>query len=206
MRTLVKKNKSVRKLSAGFTLAEMLVSIAIFAIMSVLMSNIVLDIAKFSIDSERRTDLLTELDSTANVVKNDMRGAKAIGICTNMEKVYRTSTEYSPNKSFVLTTSQNALQWEEVVLSATTPITCTLVSGSTPIVINSPSSGGYSGSFTIKNFDISMSTDGNTANLNTLFYFHLQVCDPDDGRKTYVFDCNRNLYNYVFGVSTRNIS
>jgi prepilin-type N-terminal cleavage/methylation domain-containing protein len=211
MKRLITKKKNGERVK-GFTLMELLVSIAIFAIISVLMSNIVLKIAAFSLDTERRTDLLAELDGIANNIKNDLRSSDSIGFCSlpdgssamffqhpndpfpaNSSHVYILATEPAT------ATKSAQLIWKNVSLVGTS---CTYASANpVPLPLSSVET------INISKVNISRSCDdklcGPTAK-NTILFLQLDSCDPVNPLvKKKIFDCSNNPYRYEVAISTR---
>jgi prepilin-type N-terminal cleavage/methylation domain-containing protein len=194
----------------GFTLMEMLVSMAIFAVISVLMSNIVLSIASFSLDNERRTDFLAELDGIANNIKNDLRGTNEIGFCdiSGVKYLYYLNPN-DPNGTnlshhYVLTTNAAGTQaiWKNVVYTPATKGCSFSGANSTPIQISAVDT------LNIQKVSIARACEDKTcvSAKNTLLYVMLDTCDPVNSTvKKRIFDCAKNPYRYEMAISTRNI-
>jgi prepilin-type N-terminal cleavage/methylation domain-containing protein len=190
--------------SAGFSLVETLVSIAIFAVISVLMSNIVIGMSRFSLDNERRSDFLSQLDNAANIIKNDLRGAQSMGICysSTASVLYRNSTVDVNNtiKKLGLQVVNNTLQWAEM-----SPSGCTFRTDVTPPL---PIKTNLSSSDTIKidSLKLARADDSNATNPNTIVYIRIQACDSDlISTKKKIFDCTNNPYKYIFSITSRNV-
>ena len=199
------KKKIYKNRLKGFSLVETLVSIAIFAVISVLMSNIVIGMSRFSLDNERRNDFLSQLDNSANIIKNDLRGAQNMGICnagTLNAILYRTSTVDVNNntKRFGLRVVNNILQWAEMPTTS-----CTFRTDSTPPL---PVSTNLSSAQSIKidSLTITSANDGNATNPNTIVYIKVVACDLDSiSQRRRIFDCTNNPYKYIFSITSRNV-
>lgn len=200
-----------RSVPKGFTLMELIVTMAIFAIVSVLMSNIVLSIAAFSIQNEKKTDFLSELDGVANTIKNDLRGASEVGFCnlpdTSKAIYYKTTTntqEPTP-RAYILTkdTPSNGKStrviWKNVVVSSGN---CTYNGATAPMIqISTPEI------MHITNVSIARSCDDNvcaSTSKNTLLFVLIEACDPlPQNKKKSIFDCTENPYRYEMAITTR---
>lgn len=189
--TSYKKKKSAKK---GFTLVELLVSIAIFSIMLVLMSNIVISMSRFSLENEWRTDFLTELDNVSNVVKNDLRSATEVVKCPSSNTIRRRDTN---NNYFKLEVINSELVWSE------TDLNCS--ARATPVRLSTNNSLRFADIGSEAAIEVAQAEDSRAAGsvTNNLFYIRLQACDPVTGRSKPIFDCQRNPYRYMFAISSR---
>lgn len=191
-----RKSKKFIKKVTGFTIVEMLVCITIFSIISVLMTNILLETSRFSLDSERRNDILTELDNAANVIKNGLRGSSRIGICQSRGTpayVYRLTNGTYYKLAIDGASGVNKLVW------FSTDSTCT-ATGSDPTGVTSGEI------MQVKNLRVANSIDIPNNPKNSLIYIAMEVCDlnnvPANRR---IFDCTSNPYSYFFAISTRSV-
>lgn len=191
-----KNKKFIKKATRGFTIMETLVCIAIFSVISVLMTNILLEVSKFSLENERRNDILTELDNAANVVKNDLRGSSKIGICKigPAAQVYRLANGSYYKLGIDSTSGIGKLAWFGTDNTCdTTNVDSTAVTSSETIQVRN---------LRVAN---SIDTQNNPGSAkNSLVYIVMEVCDLDSvpaSRK--VFDCTNNPYSYVYAISTR---
>src|SRR5690349_16995617 len=75
---LINKRKQNTK---AYTLVEVLISIAVFGIISVVMTGIIINMGSLSLTVDRRTDFLAELEGTSTILKNEMRTAAKLGFC-----------------------------------------------------------------------------------------------------------------------------
>lgn len=188
----------------GFTLIELVVAIGIFGIILVLMSNIVISVSKFALDNERRNDFISELDGAANIIKNDIRSAQELSVCSD-NTLFRKSVDYVGTVEYYkLTTESDRLLWLQMNINCTT-----LPVGQTPKKIFLTSSETMKVDSSDPNaINITSAYDSlNSAQAtNTLLYVRLTACSSDSipaGGK--IFDCVNNPYKYVFAISTRNV-
>lgn len=149
--------------------------------------------ARFSLQNERRNDLLTEIDNAANVIKNDLRGAKEIGICTSssVKSIYKKDDAGNASKLGVL---KGKLVWLRINLSTCSGTEVEKELTTTQLV-------------NVKTLQVSYSIDSlnsNDTNLNTLLYINAEIYDNAPRDK--VFDPEKNPYSYVFAISTRKIN
>jgi prepilin-type N-terminal cleavage/methylation domain-containing protein len=186
----INMKKIFKKSHNGFTLVELLVSIAIFAIISIVMSNIIISISKFSLENERRSDFLSQLDNAANAIQNDLRGAKSAGRCPD-GRIFR----YDGNKYYMLNITDDKVLWTEVfdgILCRIAPSGRSIYLTSNSLKINSV---------------LYDSQDVGDGDPNTILYVLVEACDPDihEGSAA-IFDCSLNPYKYIFAITTRIIN
>ena len=205
---IMKRLRSRRTKYKGYTLMELLVSIAIFTIISVLMSNIVLNIAKFSLENERREDFLNEIDTVSNSIKNDLRGAAEVGMCSDVPSIYFKSNNsvYTLKPYFVLEkvsftlngVARTKLQWTNMNVDS---IAKTCASLSNPITI--PITSGTV--IQISDVTVVRMQDNITASSanNNLLFVRINACDAENSDSTVIFDCHENPYSYQVAISTR---
>lgn len=194
----------------GFSLIELVVSLAIFGVMIVLMSSIVLSMARFSLENEYRSDILAQLDNVANTIKNDFRSAQKVDFCNN--KIHRTNVITVEDS---LGNKTSSISYEDLKLD-----TVSLPSGGTSKRLawfKSDSGCGDTSTVTkpltstsamdISNLAQSVMGDSKTSAKYNLIYIRLTVCDPVNPSRSFkVFDCtgSKNPFKYVFGISTKN--
>lgn len=199
--------KKLKKSKKGFTLLEMLVSIAIFGIVSVIMTGIVLNMASVSYTVDRRTDFLNELEATVNNVKNEMRNAQSMGLCNgaaNQPKslyVVRKPITRDPAvgpviESIQLVVTNNRLSW--MTLTGTPTAGNCQTTGAPEFLSNT--------TMMIQNLSVVTSTD--SGGQNVLLFTSFEACDaPSVKRKVFSCDTNQanlNPYRYMFAITTRN--
>lgn len=216
---LLKFNK-VKAVPKGFTLMELLVSMAIFSVVAVLMSNIVLTIAAFSLDNERRTDFLFELDGVGNTIKNDLRSSQTVGSCKldasdtvffkDPIPVSGINLFYALEKVSKVVSGQtvNQLQWTNIQTPAGTPSVC---SRTTAIPVPSPKLVSSPTVMNISDFKISISYDNALSPTNSLLFVMIDSCDPTNPSvKKAIFACPvsgiaGNPYRYEIAINTRGV-
>jgi prepilin-type N-terminal cleavage/methylation domain-containing protein len=187
----------------GFSLMEMLVSIAIFGIMSIYMSNIIISMARFSMLNDIRNDLVSELDNAAAKLKNDLRGAEQIDVCKRPGNNKNFITRRVNGINFILDVdAQNRLVWfrmggacnpaignPEAILTSNTLLR---IDNSMPL----PGGGGST-----NGLSVSIAEDGRSSNPNRLISIAIDACDIN--QRVYSCDGNRN-YRYFIAISSRN--
>jgi len=197
-------NTGTKKQNMGFTLIEMLVSIAVFGIVAVIMTGIILNMASVSYTVDRRTDFLNIIETSANNIKNEMRNAANMGLCSGTEKsifvtkkpITRIIGQPPVQESYQLIVDQNQLVWKQLTAA---PISgnCVVTSNKETITPKS---------MFIQNLTITISTD--SSGKNTLVFISFEACDSQSTRRK-IFNCdttanNVNPYRYMFAISTRN--
>jgi prepilin-type N-terminal cleavage/methylation domain-containing protein len=204
--------RKVRKFNVnkkGFTLVELVVSIAIFAVILVLMSNIVISMSKFALDNERRNDFISELDNAANIIKNDLRSAQDLDVTTcSGGGIFRTVNNSGVTEYYKLvlgnpadSTEKDRLLWlqkDSTCGNLATPNRIFLTSSVT-VKLDSNNASALS---------IKIANDSETSGqiTNSLIYIQLTACSPSSlpvGGQ--LFNCTLNPYKYTFAISTRNI-
>lgn len=185
---------------------EMIVSISIFSIITVLMTSIVLSISKFALDNERRNDFIAELDNAANIIKNDLRSAQEVTRCSGriLRKISAggLGVEY-----YQLTTEPGIhrlvwLQKTETCSDIASPAIAKkqyLTSGNTMKIDASNANA----------ILVSQVNDSKTSaqTINSLIYITITACSSDAIPVTSrIFNCEagENPYKYVFGITSRN--
>lgn len=197
----------MKKTKKGFTLIEMLVSIAVFGIVSVVMTGIVLNMASVSYTVDRRTDFLNDLEAAVNSIKNDMRNAQSLGLCNGAvgqpKSIYVTRKPITRDpavgpvqESLQLSIDSNRLAWKRLT-SAPVAGNC-ITTGSPEYLSNA--------NMLIQNLSVVTSTD--TSAQNTLLFTSFEACDANSVKRK-VFNCdtskpNVNPYRYMFAITTRN--
>jgi prepilin-type N-terminal cleavage/methylation domain-containing protein len=188
----------------GFTLIELIISITIFSLMTVVMTAVVLNMAKVSYTVDRRTDFLNQLDAGTNIIINEMRNAQDMGLCNTVAGqskslfIIRKLNPDSPTapRFFQLIVSTNRLVLQGLSVDPSTNGTCTatgIPEVLTPTIMF------------IRNLSFSISSD--TAGENTTIFTSFEACD-NPSVKNQVFSCDVNLgnnpYRYMFAITTRN--
>lgn len=211
-----KKTKS-NNLKKGFTLMETLISIAIFGIILVSMTGIVLNLIKVSILTDRRNDFLNELNNAVGNIKNEMRNAETIGICkagatpgpngdlyiakksnATVDPYLQLSVEINPSSKL------GRLVWYTLTTNPATdsnPNKCT---------VDTTKPAKYLTSETLDISNLTFNSVNDSADIpNFLIYASFWACDvPSVVNK--VFDCtapnpsDKSPYKYMFAISTRN--
>ncbi len=208
-------NKIGKKSKQGFTLVELVLSLGIFGIVTVIMSGIVINLAGIAYFLDRRNDFLVELESAVSVIRNEMRNAQKIGLCP--------SSNYSVGSNIL---TQGVYLVKNVVGTNSTPLAyaiyvddqsslvlallqgnpeqtqqqCVLNAVVTPQKLTSQN-------IKVQNFQVRFSQDQKSE--NTVLYMLFEACD-DDSIPNKIFTCrssndnNAKPYRYVFSMSTRN--
>ncbi|MFW5720236.1 MAG: PulJ/GspJ family protein [Candidatus Dojkabacteria bacterium] len=204
MYTTCKKKamKKARDHEKGFTIMETLVSIAIFSIVSVFMSSIIINLATFALDTERTNDFIFELDNAASVIKNQVRAADTVKRCPNGLLIERTYGSSDP--VYMLLRADTVSDDEGRLIMATLDGSdCSSSEKANPTILTSDTV------VQVQNLRVTIDDDGNkdAEAKNTLLYIVVQACDPHEIEERKVFSCDddKNPYKYIFGVSTRNV-
>lgn len=194
-----------KKKMSGFTLVEMLISIAVFGIVAITMTGIILSIASISYTVDRRNDFLNAIELATNNIKNEMRNAASMGKCSNNSlfviKKPKIVNEGQPvQESYQLTLNQqNQLVWQKLN-SINSNGDCTVSNDDSIEIITSES-------LRIQNLNINLVKD--SSNKNTLVFVSFEACDSASVPRK-IFICDRDADNYspyrhMFAISTRNL-
>lgn len=206
------QSKSNRK--RAFTLIEMLISITIFGIISVMMTGIVLNMANVSMLLDRRNDFLNELDIGVSALKNEMRNAQKLGICKTIINTNTPKSMYIVKKPVLKSVGASPVteyykvsieegQLYMILLSADPSQNdiCSVSESAKKVFLTS-------NNIKLQNLAIVVTSD-NSSPKNSLIYVSFEACDPESiARKN--FNCedvdapNYSPYKYLFGISTRN--
>lgn len=179
----------------GFTLLEVILSISVFGIISVTLTNIVLSITYISSNLDRRNDVLHVINTIDAILGNEIRAADKVVFCNqsnqngfylvrNLQNTVIYKLIKSQNDSLVLQELNNE------------PTNCIFVPQLPTLTLNP-------NDIKIINFSIKYSSDSSN---NLLIYVSFQVCDGDDiPKQKIVFNCNNNPYKHVFAVSNKKL-
>lgn len=193
--------------TAGYTLIEVLVSIAVFGIISVVMTGIVISMGSLSLTVDRRTDFLSELEGTATILKNEMRTAAKLGFCdaptgvpASLYIVAKPNVSGSV-KYFKVGTVQENRTTKLVLTQLRDVVGNTCNENSAPQIQKLTSD-----RIQIQNLSFIKSVKTSTLqNPDTIIYVSFEACDSDNiPRKTFSCESTQNPYRYAFAVSTRN--
>lgn len=208
-------NKASKKSERGFTLVELVISLGIFGIVTVIMSGTVINLASIAYFLDRRNDFLAEIESAVSVIRNEMRNAQKIGLCPSNSSsfgsnilrqgvylVKRTVANNSTPLAYAIYLDNQS----SLVLSLLqgdpeqTQQQCILNTASTPQKLTSQN-------MKVQNFQVRFSQDQKQE--NTVLYMLFEACDADSipNQIFYCSGSNSNdvkPYRYVFSISTRN--
>lgn len=190
----MKSKQVTKKEKKGFTLLELLVAMAIFVMVSVVMSNIIITNVRFALDVQRRTKFVSELDRLANNIKNSMRVSGAL--CTNLGiPKYIYARDPNGDIKRLVVNADHRIAWQYVDKN-----NCTTVLNRDLVPLTS--------SF-IRVHDMKVSSVSTIVNpgllpSNTMVFVSVEACDENN----IVFDCTNNPdlyrpYRFKFGVSTK---
>lgn len=209
MDSKLKRKKKLNKNREGFTLVEAVVSIAIFGLITIFMTNFIMSVVKFSVDNEKRADMMIDLDRAATTIKNELRTASEINIyevgagtnrCINFKKGDETYNIVREN----IGGNDNR---DRLVLS-------NLGNGGSGCGISSTNRRNLNDNsiVSILDFDIDSEattfSDGSISN-NHIVYVRIMACDSDDYQtEDKIFSCDdtQNPYVYIFGITTKNLN
>lgn len=190
------KLKFYRKFVAkGYTLLEVIVSIGIFGIVSITLSNVLLNISYLSNSMDRRNEILHLINSITTIISNEIMASDKITFCpSNNNTAFYLERSFGNNVVYKLIRfSNNNLLLQE---SSSVPNNCQIQNPSQTLVLNTNDT-------KITNFATRYSTDGND---NLLIYILFNLCDNDNvPASRVVFKCNQNPYKHVFAVNYKKI-
>lgn len=195
------KSTSISRLKGcmkGFTLLEILISVALFGAISVVFSNILLSVLSFSYKSDMKSDILYEINGFTSFIRNKVRVADRVEVCSQLYN-NADSKFLLFNRGAVTGIFFNA-EGKLKFYSQNTMLQCNGVN----LLNLSPTLDLNSSNLTVSNLRISRYTDGGS---NSIVFISIEVCDPNVGgnARNIVFDCDRNPYKSLFAISTRKI-
>jgi prepilin-type N-terminal cleavage/methylation domain-containing protein len=210
----LKSNKIKNKKQKGFTLIEVLISLLIFGIIAVVVSSIVINMISVAIYTDRRNDILTEINNSVANIRNEMRNASIINTCpsgnnpTNPnQSLFIVKKDGVPGEGSVRRLHVNTngrLAWIELSQypgGAPGQTNCVDASGAQPQFLSSQS-------VRVQNLQTRVVLQPIGGQSAYLIYITFLICDLNENP---VFDCrtpnNANSftpYRYLFAVSTRN--
>jgi prepilin-type N-terminal cleavage/methylation domain-containing protein len=212
---IIKNKKKFQNKSKGFTLVELLVSIAIFGIISVVMTGIVLNMASVSYTVDRRTDFLNNLEAAVTSIKNEMRNAQSMGSCKSSVPnqppsfyIIRKPVTRSAGGNPVSEGEQLKIESDRLVWRTLDPLNLPTTSNNLCNLDTTIPIPDYltNSNMLIQNLNFVTSTD--TAGKNTTLYTSFEACDAASVKRK-IFSCdttkdNLKPYRYMFAITTRN--
>lgn len=206
----LKQKLKKTKIKTGFTLIETVVSIAIFGIVMVAMTGIVLNLMKISVATDRRNDFLSELNIAVTNIKNELRNSETVNVCrktvtpgSNRLLYYVKKDSAGQEYARQLGIEGERLSWR--LLEG--------VPGSTNVCdVNEAIAPQFLTTDTIKIDQLTFNTVNDSADVaNYLIYTSFRACDSERIRNK-IFNCSTsataselNPYYYMFAITSRNI-
>jgi prepilin-type N-terminal cleavage/methylation domain-containing protein len=201
-----KKNRNKK----GFTLVEAVISIAIFGMITIFMTNFIMSVVKFSVDNEKRADIMIDLDKVATTIKNELRTAEGIQIvndggikCINYNKGTETYNVVREDDG------SNNSHRDRIFISNIGNGNTGCHKGSNSRYLNDRSI------VSISNFELDFDGSNispNSWSNNNILYVIITACDSDDygipeesGNKIFACNADLNPYLYIFGITTKNL-
>lgn len=188
-----KKTQSVK--IVGFTLIEAVISIALFGIITVFMSNFVLSVGKFTLDNDKRNDILNDIEATSTILRNEIRNAREVTVDDENSDCIELSGGY--NRIIRLAEVSNGT---ELIIEEGS----TCGSGTAGTVLKKTNNARIS---KVQNLEFSFNSLVGV-NDNSFYYLvvRVQFCDSDaygitdDAEKIFGCSSNSNPYYSVFSV------
>lgn len=208
------KNNPIAIKTKGFTLVEAVISIALFGIITIFMSNFIITIGKFTFDNDRRSDISADVDAISTFIKNELRNATELSIGRNGECIMYEKNE----KNYAISlTRERTNDRKYIILSSVIPgsneaLVCPDESTSTLSVIRQINNPDTSKILNL-NFELFAKSVGNT----NLLRGTIVACDADatvngggatneqalmNERRIFSCDLNENPYILSFAVAT----
>jgi prepilin-type N-terminal cleavage/methylation domain-containing protein len=192
----------------GFSLFELLISLVIFGIITVVMSNLVASVANLSYVNDKRLDMIKQVDYLTNFVKNILRDSIRVETCknyTNTPVLYiETKLEQQSGApvtmKYILRMEDNAIKLQDASASVNEN-NCQIGSSGTTVLT--------SNKYTVINFNFRFSIEnGNTIRPSKLVYIILELCDSGTRAIYECPDASKNIvgnpYKHAFGITIRN--
>lgn len=210
-----KKIKSSKK--KGFSLFELIISILIFGIVLVVMSNMVMGIANLSYVNDKRLDMINQVNYMTTYIKNTVRDVKSIGTCSTLGGIatnspvllIETNTESTTGNptttKYTLRLNSQSLVLVKATSASTQSDGCTDQSGPNNITTLSSSK------LNVPSFSFRESVNnGNGVRPTKVIYIMIELCDTGN-RPIYACqdDVSKNIYKntykHAFGITVRTI-
>jgi prepilin-type N-terminal cleavage/methylation domain-containing protein len=210
-------NQCRKKSKKGLSLIELVISLGVFGIVTVVMSGTVVNLASLAHFLDRRNDFLVEVESAVGVIRNDIRNARKVGVCNANNNPYvgpniLTQGIYivrrdGGNNPTPITSAIHIDNQSRLVLARLqgnpeqTQNQCVLNTSSNPQYL-------VSQNIKVQNLDARISQDQKGE--NSVIYILFEACDADDVVNK-IFTCRSpngspaKPFRYIFAISTRTI-